>query len=364
MQGGIFAVDAKSPMEQALRASERRHNTAARSATDRPRNGGFMSEIVAVDIGGTHARFAIARIAGGRVTMLGEACTLNTADHASLSTAWEEFAHRAGRALPLAVGIAMAGPVEGDSYRLTNNSWAIRPDSLSRELSVERFTVVNDFAAVAHAVAHLGEEYFQSLSGGDRALPEHGVISVVGPGTGLGVAQLIRRETGYRVVPTEGGHMDFAPLDGLEDKILGHLRKRFRRVSVERIAAGMGLANIHEALAAIEGRAVPSRTEKILWAEALTGEDSLAAAALDRFCLSLGAIAGDLALAHGAGAVVIGGGLGLRLAEHLPRSGFRERFIAKGRFERRMSEMPVKLITYPQPGLFGAAAAFAYEYAQ
>ena len=79
--------------------------------------------------------------------------------------------------------------------------------------------------------------------------------------------------------------------------------------------------------------------------------------------MTLGAFAGDVALAQGAKAVVIGGGLGLRLADHLVRSGFRDRFIAKGRFERRMDEMPVKLITYPQPGLFGAAAAFAREHA-
>ena len=79
-------------------------------------------------------------------------------------------------------------------------------------------------------------------------------------------------------------------------------------------------------------------------------------------CLSLGAVAGDIALAQGAAAVVIAGGVGLRLADYLPRSGFRDRFIAKGRFERRMDEMPVKLITHPQPGLVGAAAAFAKEH--
>jgi glucokinase len=69
-----------------------------------------------------------------------------------------------------------------------------------------------------------------------------------------------------------------------------------------------------------------------------------------------------MALAQGAVAVVIAGGVGLRLADYLPSSGFRDRFIAKGRFERRMDEMPVKLITHPEPGLFGAAAAFAREY--
>ena len=136
----------------------------------------------------------------------------------------------------------------------------------------------------------------------------------------------------------------------------------FRRVSVERVASGRGLWNLYEALGAIEGRPLTFHDEKELWGAAMAGTDSLATAALDRFCLTLGAVAGDMALAQGAIAVVIAGGVGLRLADHLPRSGFRDRFIAKGRFERRMDDMPVKLITYPQPGLFGAAAAFAREH--
>ncbi len=144
--------------------------------------------------------------------------------------------------------------------------------------------------------------------------------------------------------------------------ILGQLRARYRRVSVERVVSGLGLANIYGTLAGIEGRAVEHRDERALWSAALDGRDSLAGAALDRFCLALGAIAGDIALAHGASAAVIAGGLGLRLADRLPRSGFRDRFIAKGRFERRMDEMPVKLITHSQPGLFGAAAAFAKQF--
>lgn len=323
-----------------------------------------MTEIVAIDIGGTHARFAMAEVENGRVTSLGAACTLKTAEHASLQTAWEEFGRRIDRPLPRDVGVAFAGPVQGEVLKLTNNPWIIRPALIPQKLGVDRYKIVNDFGAVAHAVAQLPDSEFRHLCGPERALPEEGVVSIVGPGTGLGVAQLLRLEKGYHVIETEGGHIDFAPLDGLEDKILAHLRKRYRRVSVERIAAGMGLANIHEALAAIDGRAVRSRDDAELWATALACEDSLAAAALDRFCLSLGAVAGDIALAQGASAVVIAGGVGQRLADHLPRSGFRDRFIAKGRFERRMDEMPVKLIMHEQPGLYGAAAAFAEAYGQ
>lgn len=321
-----------------------------------------MTEIVAVDIGGTHARFAVAEIEGGRVSSLGETCTLKTVEHASLQTAWEEFGERAGRSLPRAAGIAIAGPVQGDVLKLTNCPWVIRPTLIPEKLGVERYSLVNDFGAVSHAVAQVGDDSFRHVCGPEVALPSEGVISVIGPGTGLGVGQLLRRGGAYHVIETEGGHIDFAPLDTLEDAILAQLRKRYRRVSVERLASGPGLANIHDALAAIEHRPVRSRDEKELWAAALAGEDSLAAAALDRFCLTLGAIAGDIALAQGAAAVVVAGGLGLRLADHLPRSGFSARFIAKGRFERRMDDMPVKLITHPQPGLLGAAAAFAAEH--
>ncbi len=322
-----------------------------------------MTEIVAIDIGGTHARFAIAELADGRVRALGEPCTLKTGEHASLQTAWEVYRERSGRPLPPAAAIAFAGPVGGELLELTNNPWVVRPSRLPQELGVDRLTIVNDFGAVGHAVAQLGDDDYNHVCGPARPLPDQGVISIVGPGTGLGVALLLRREGGgYEVIATEGGHIDFAPLDSVEDRILTDLRERYRRVSIERICAGMGLGNIHQTLAAIEGRAAESRDERGLWTAALAGPDSPAAAALARYCLCLGAAAGDLALAHGAAGVVVAGGLGLRLADHLPGSGFRDRFIAKGRFERRMDDMPVKLLTHAQPGLFGAAAAFALEH--
>ncbi len=195
-------------------------------------------------------------------------------------------------------------------------------------------------------------------------LPEQGVITIVGPGTGLGSAYIVRRRGGYFVCETEGGHIDFSPLDQFEDRILGVLRRRYRRVSVERVVSGPGLLNLYEAIAEIGELSVKARDDKALWTMALEGSDPVASAALERFCLSLGTVAGDLALAQGGSAVVIAGGLGLRLAKHLPSSGFAERFVAKGRFEGMMAEMPVKLITYPEPGLLGAAAAFAEAYRQ
>ncbi|MQR99362.1 glucokinase [Gluconobacter aidae] len=318
-----------------------------------------MREIVAVDIGGTHARFAIATIEDGKVVTLGDATTLKCAEHGSLALAWETFGRSLNRTLPREAGIAVACPVSGEILKLTNNPWIIQPSQLGARLHLDNFVLVNDFGAVAHAVAQVDSSHMKHLCGPDIDLPTEGAITIVGPGTGLGAACLLRRSDRYFVMETEGGHLDYPPLDELEDKILSALRLRFRRVSAERIVSGPGLTNLYEVIAEMQGWPITLRDNRTLWKNALDGSDTVAVAALERFCLSLGAISGDLALAHGARGVVIGGGLGLRLADSLGHSGFAERFVAKGRFETMMTEMPVKIITHPQPGLFGAAAAYA-----
>lgn len=319
-------------------------------------------QVVAVDIGGTHARFALAEVAEGRVVSLGDAVTLKTAEYASFQTAWEEFARLVGGTLPRAAAIAIAAPVIGDAIKFTNNPWIIRPALIAERLNVDDHVLINDFAAVGHAVAQAGDEHFVHLTGPETLPAAEGTISILGPGTGLGVAHVWRGEGRYHVQPTEGGHIDFAPLDSIEDAILARLRQRYRRVSVERVVAGPGIVDIYETLAGIEGKAVQPMDDKAIWSLALSGEDSLATAALDRFCLSLGSVAGDIALAQGGCSVVLAGGLGLRIKDHLLRSGFAERFRAKGRFEHLMAAMPVRIITHPQPGLFGAAAAFAQSH--
>jgi len=322
----------------------------------------LATKLVTIDIGGTHARFAIAEVANGRVVSLAPESTFKTAEHASLQLALEAFAAEQKEPLPRNAAIAIAGPIHGEVLKLTNNPWIIRPALIPEKLNMDHYTLVNDFGAVAHAVARCDAEHLRHLCGPENDLPAKGAITIVGPGTGLGVAYVVRTETDYHVGETEGGHIDYAALDPIEDNILKQLRNRFRRVSAERVVSGPGLNNIYGALANLEERTVPQIDDKSLWTAAMEGSDSLAAAALDRFCLSLGAVAGDIALAQGANGVVIAGGLGLRLADHLPRSGFAQRFVAKGRFERMMSDIPVKLITHPQPGLYGAAVAFAHEH--
>ena len=321
-------------------------------------------ELVSVDIGGTHARFAIATVADDGTISLSEPETLHTEDHASFQTAWEDFRGRMGGSLPPRVSMAIAGPVGGDVIRFTNNPWIIRPALVREKLGVEEYCIVNDFEAVAHAVARVDEDQFIHLTGPDKPLAPTGRLSVLGPGTGLGVAHLYREADGtYRVSATEGGHIDFAPLDQIDDAILARLRKRHVRVSVERVVAGPAISDIYQALASMEGRPVAEEDDIAIWKRGQDGSDSLAAAAVDRFCMSLGSVAGDIALAQGGfGGVVIAGGLGFRIRDTLLKSGFSERFKSKGRFQELMASIPVKLIVHPQPGLFGAAAAFVREH--
>lgn len=316
-------------------------------------------EIVVADIGGTHARFAIAEVGAGNCLSLGDPVKLKTADHASLQTAWEAFSRQLGRDLPRAAGIAIAAPIGGDTIKLTNNPWIVRPRLIADKLGLDAHVLINDFAAVAHAVDGVGEEHLVHVTGPEEPLPQAGVVSILGPGTGLGVAALLRTGSHVHVIATEGGHADFAPLDSVEDRLLGALREKHGRVSVERVVAGPGFRSIMEVLAGIEGRDMPRGSDAELWSLALSGKDSLANATLDRFCLCLGAVAGDIALCHGPGPVVIAGGLGFRLRNYLPESGFAERFVSKGRYRELMRNQPVKLITHPEPGLFGAAVAYA-----
>lgn len=321
-----------------------------------------MQEIVVADIGGTHARFAIAEIIDGKVTLLRDIIKMKASEHASLQIAWQAYGEQLGRALPKDGALAVAGPVGGEVIYFTNSSWLVRPALISEKLGLERYTLINDFAAVAHAVAQMGDDMFSPICGPQPTAPVAGITTVVGPGTGLGVAHILRHDNGYHVTATEGGHIDFAPLDRIEDALLDHLRQAHRRVSVERIVAGPGLSVIYQVLASLEQQTAQLLDDRQLWQLALSGDDSLAAAAFDHFCLSLGSVTGDIALAQGAAQVVMAGGLGQRIADRLPSSGFRERFVAKGRFQSMMEAIPVRQLNHDEPGLYGAAAAFLHEH--
>lgn len=316
-------------------------------------------EIVAVDIGGTNVRFCRAGVSKGHPPDLGAIRKYKVADYPGLADAWRHFAQEEGRALPDAASIAVAAPTAQTPIKLTNSHWVIDPGALAQELSLQRITLVNDFEAIAHGVTALSRDQLCHLFGPDQTLPTDGAITVLGPGTGLGVGLISLAKSGPRILATEGGHMDFAPVDTMDDRILCELRKRFPRVSTERVVSGPGLNLLYQALGALDGADLPEITDQALWKAALSGEDERCAAALSRLCMSYGTVAGDLTLAHGANCVVLAGSLTQRLRQSPLFAGFHSRFVAKGRYRSYMGGIPVVFADHPEFGLFGAAVAGA-----
>ena len=306
-------------------------------------------KIVVGDIGGTHARFALAQLTPGAPPSLGPMRKYRTGEHAGIASAWATFQGDCGGSLPAAAALGIAAPIEGDVLRFVNSSWEIGRHSLAGELGLDRLLLLNDFGAVAHAVAALPASAFDPLTGPATGLPPEGVTTVIGPGTGLGVSTLIRRDGQVTVVETESAHIAFAPQNEEEAALERAVRARYGRCSVERIVSGPGLLEILDRRDADAGA---------VWEAALSGGDSQAARALNLLVACFGAAAGDISLAHGSMSVVITGGLAGRMRERLTAPLFHERFVDKGRYRPRMERIPVLLCTEPEPGLFGAAVAF------
>jgi glucokinase len=314
---------------------------------------------VVADIGGTNARFAMAvQDECGRVSAVAVR-KLCTRDFPSFEAAyqnyldWLEFR-------PVRGVFALAGPTNQDEVKLTNCPWVLRPSALKDRIGLDEVRLVNDFEAIACAVGAIDASEFRRLDESrDFDMCTDGVVSVVGPGSGLGVSALHRNNGESHVVPCEGGHVGFAPADEVDIHILRFLLTRYPRVSAERIVSGPGLAQIYIALAQLEGRAIVPPHAVELWEAALSGADPHARAALDRWVMLLGTVAGDIALAQGAKAVVLAGGILPRFGRSLDVALLLSRFRAKGRFETLMRDIQVALVEHPDPGLLGAASLLA-----
>ena len=337
-----------------------------------------MSELALVaDIGGTNARFALTDLASPDVE-LHEAQSLRNADFASVQHAVEHYL--AGiSAKPARAGLAVACPVGQDEIRLTNRAWSFSRRELQAKLGLDELRMINDFGAVAWAIPSLRREHMIALHGDDSA-PLRGPVSVLGPGTGLGVALLVgshgdaHQKPSWHVVETEGGHVGFAPLGDEERAIAAWLTAQHGRTSTERLLCGKGLseidlvlrgaANIAPATALMPGESSLQRPQlrdpADIVAAALEGHDTAALQTLARFCAVLGSVAGDCALIHGARTVVIAGGIVPRFIPFLRSSAFRERFLAKGRMTPLLETVPIHVITHPNPGLLGAATALRH----
>ena len=336
-----------------------------------------MTESIALvaDIGGSHARFAIARPHAALPLVPGTVEKYQVHAFASLADAALNYLE--GRDLRLQRAVfAVAGRVDGDEARITNHPWVISTERIRRALGLEEVHLVNDFAAQAMAiplfgaadVIQIGAPGWTAREGHPRPPHRDLTYAVIGPGTGLGVGALLYREGRLHPLQTEGGHVSFAPGTPEEIAVLQRLSGEFGRVSNERLVSGPGLVNLHRALSALAGaegeadKPGPLRPE-VVTARARDG-DPQCLHVIDVFCAVFGAAAGDLVLTLGAwDGVFLTGGVVTHVMPWLAHSGFRHRFEHKGRFAPAMANVPTLAVKHPDPGLLGAANLVKYMHA-
>lgn len=307
-----------------------------------------IDQALLADIGGTNARFARLDRNG-----IGSIERLKVADHASAELAIGEVVARHDVAADRAAAIiAVAGPVENGRAVLTNSNWQFDTAELKREFGFRTVHLLNDFEAQAWSLPALGAADLFPLGG--KAAVAGAPMVVAGPGTGFGTACLVTNGASRLALVTEAGHATLPVVSEREAAVIGHLRRQFGHVSIERVMSGPGLENLYRALAAVDGADVPEIDAASITSRALDGSCSASRAALETFCGLLGTVCGNLALTFAArGGIYIAGGIAPRMADFLANSAFRERFDAKGRFQDYLREVPVNIVMRPDAGFLG-----------
>ena len=312
------------------------------------------------DVGGTHIRFGIA-VGGPDSSPVNVFCVRRypVRAHQSISHAAEHY-RSATPGVPAALSraaVAVAGRVEADNVQLTNSAWSFSARALSESQRFEHLHVINDFEAVGHAVGALRGADLKPVGPQRLSMPlSQGVCAIVGVGTGLGVGGVVANNGSFTVLATEGGHASFAPTSERSIELLRWLRRKYGRVSAERVLSGAGLSNVYLGLCEIEGRHVPELTAAEITTRAVNAADVDCAEAVGLFCELLGSFAGDLALTLGAWqGVLISGAMLQHFERDTLERRVRQGFEYKGRFTPAMRNVPLETISHPHVELLGAA---------
>jgi glucokinase len=319
-----------------------------------------MSMLLAGDVGGTKTHLALYAPEGGPTPQV--QATFRSTEYATLEAVVKQFLDDAKLPVDKAV-FGVAGPVVQGWSRITNLPWLISEVTLKQELGFADVELINDLEATANAIPHLPASDLYALN---DAPAQSGTKGVIAPGTGLGEAILFFQQGRYHVIASEGGHVDFAPTNLLEIRLLRQLLGKFGHVSYERVCSGSGLPNIYaylkragfavelpEVSEALQDAADPT---PIIVQRAMTGESELCIATLNTFVSILGAEAGNLALKLMAtGGIYLGGGIPPKILPKLKDGTFMASFVNKGRFAELLARMPVYVILNEATALFGAA---------
>ncbi|MDT8402266.1 MAG: glucokinase [Bacteroidales bacterium] len=260
--------------------------------------------------------------------------------------------------------IGIPGPVVPGTIRLPNLPWELDADELSLKTNIDKIEFVNDLAATAYSIPFLDPGDIIQIKEGKADETSRKYV-VVAPGTGLGEAFLFCEGDRKMVIPSEGGHSDFAPTNQMEADLYSFLANRYGHVSYERIISGRGIPNIFDFLVSInyaEPEAITlerlktgDRAAVISWM-ALGHEDPVAVKTMEIFTSVLGAHAGNLVItAKATGGVYLGGGIPHKILPLLQQKSFIESFNNKGRINYLTQSTPVYVITNNNAALQGAA---------
>jgi glucokinase len=315
-------------------------------------------KVLAGDIGGTNARFAI--IEGDKIIFERH---YPSRDFDKFEDVFAVFVKDVPGQIPHCACLAVAGVVEGNRVEATNIPWTIDGHDLKDRFGLETLRLINDFEAAAWGITVLHRDHLVQIGGGKPI--SDGPKAMLGAGTGLGQAILAPCNKGYKVLPTEGGHVDFAPRNEEEMRLLRYLMKKFPHVSVERILSGPGLVHIYEFLLEERGSEESVFTKQSargkdkaahITQHSVQGTDELCRQAVSMFCSIYGAEAGNLALkCLATGGVYVAGGIAPKILPILSEGGFRQAFESKGRMEKVLKHIPTYIVISPQLGLLGAA---------
>jgi glucokinase len=318
------------------------------------------------DVGGTNIRFAICPAAQAAPVMLR---VLPTAAHGSLTEATQAYLalvgqQQSGLERPATAAVAVATPIaaaRSGAVRLTNTAFTIDGRDLIGRLALEALWLVNDFEALAWSLPTLQPDELQVI--GPVAPSLDATMAVIGPGTGMGCAGLLRDAAGWHAIPGEGGHVTVSGRTAFEREVLAAAAEQMDHVSAEKLLSGIGLPMLYRAVAQVRGHDAalqPLPSPEDITSRAVAGEDELCSDVVATFCALLGVYAGNVALTYGAaGGVLIGGGITAHISELLARSDFRSRFEDKGRFGAYLGAIGTARILREQPALDGLVHAMA-----
>jgi glucokinase len=315
--------------------------------------------ILAGDIGGTKCKLAFFEaVYHHRPRLLAEK-RYAVREWTSLESILDDFQAANGRPRLTAAGFGVAGPVINNQVRATNIPWLVDGASLSAHLHLAHVTLLNDLEAMGYGLAWLEAQEIHVLNQGasDPAANQ----ALIAAGTGLGEAILYRRGKQPMVIPTEGGHTDFAPRSDEEIELLRFLRKRHTQVSWEHVLAGRGFQAIHEFLAPSIRHTSFDHAEQDSAAEITLGARSGACETCMRthqiWVTLYGREAGNLAMKTLArGGVYVGGGIAAKLLNELKTGRFFEAFCDKSNFRALLRQVPLYIVLNEDTPVLGAAA--------